>query len=1307
MRPIVPEFIVQKACEERQSGHFNAATLFVDCSGFSAMTEGLAVHGQHGAEVLATIVGGIFDPLVASVFAQGGFVIGFSGDAFTAVFPEKDDGFPASLRCLAAAQDMQTRMSARSLQETPYGEYEISIKIGLAWGETVWEIFKSLNGERAAFLFRGPAIDGASLAEHHAQPGQILLTPIIADHLEGYVNTAPAGEYLRLVSVLQSLPLPAPFDLPRLEAEAVRAFCPPAILSMPSAGEFRQVVNVFIDIPLSIDSAGDLEKFMQAVFRLQQRYGGYFLRPDFGDKGSNLLIFWGAPTAFENDIDRALNFLLDLCQETNLLISAGVTYFTAYAGFMGSSLREDYTCYGRGVNLAARFMQASPKGEIWLDEEMARRAARNFELRPVGEMQFKGFRQNQRVYSLLRRKERTETIYHSKMVGRKTELARLVRFVAPIWEGRSPGVMMVRGEAGIGKSRLVHGFQELPQFAPFRSCWGVCQTDEILRQPFNPFRYYLKNYFALRDDMSEDESRLAFDRKLDNLIERTASPLLKAELDRTRSVLGALLNLHWPDSLYEQLDAQGRYENTVTALSVLLRAESLSCPLVLIIEDVHWLDSDSANFLRAFVRILSSDPETAYPIALIVTARPEGHPFELDDPSLLSTLDLASLAEPDLDALVADLLGGPAAPELLAILEQRAEGNPFFAEQILRYLQEEQALRKDPDGYRVILPQAGELIPTDVRAILIARLDRLAQNVREVVQTASILGREFEVRLLAEMLRGDSALLNEVEEARQADIWLPLNEIRYIFCHALLRDAAYAMQLQVRQKALHELAVSALEALYHDDLPSHYGELAYHSEHAGLVGKAVAYLELAGQAAAQRYENSQALDYYNRALALVPEDDLSKRFELINSRAHIYSILGQRENQSGDLSRLAELAEALNDAHHRALAAVSRVRYLHQTGDFPALIEESERTVGLANASGDVKLMLDVYIAWNQALARLGRNDEAVLQAQAGLEVARQAGFRSEEGALLNGLGLIAIERRDPAAARQYFEQGLKIAREIGHRHLEAQAVNNLGNYHAMVVGDFLAGQDYFLQAFHLAEEMGDRMGQGLVLANLGWISGLLGDFGRAAEYHQRALSIAREVGNRYQEAYTLLNLSAVAGYQGNGQMALDYASQGLRQIRSIGDQNGEGWAQLYLGNACFLESDYQRAREAYQAALNLRTQLNQPSLKLEPLAGLVECALAAKKPEEALVHSQAILDHFAAGGTSEGAEEPLRVYLACYQGLQENGDERARRMLQDGYALLLENVNRLTDGTARRMYVENVPWRRAVKETWEQIQAG
>ncbi|HSH04029.1 MAG TPA: adenylate/guanylate cyclase domain-containing protein, partial [Anaerolineae bacterium] len=360
MPKVVPEFILQQYVAGERSGEFGAVGLFVDVSGFTAVTNILMQHGNETAETLAIIMQSIFEPLIAAVYEQGGFITGFAGDAFTALFAGEVEEMGA--RALAAGVKIQTVLNEQGLRQTDYGSFAFAVKQGLAVGDVQWGILEPDDeGLPASYYFSGEAVDGCAEAEHQAKPGEIILTRAVADLLVDVIDYEPIGErFCRWERVVGVLPEVMPIESAE-PAEMWLKFVDEGVAAKVTDGEFRQVVSLFLNLK-DIHTTEQLTIFMQSVFRLQKRYGGYLNHIDFGDKGCNLLLFWGMPSSFENDLERALNFVLAIPTVTPGTFRAGVTYQRMYAGLIGSVQRQVYSCYGQGVNLAARMMTAAPWG---------------------------------------------------------------------------------------------------------------------------------------------------------------------------------------------------------------------------------------------------------------------------------------------------------------------------------------------------------------------------------------------------------------------------------------------------------------------------------------------------------------------------------------------------------------------------------------------------------------------------------------------------------------------------------------------------------------------------------------------------------------------------------------------------------------------------------------------------------------------------------------------------------------------------------------------------------------------------------
>jgi predicted ATPase/class 3 adenylate cyclase len=1308
MHRLMPDFVLDNYAAGITSGEFPAAALFVDVTGFSAMTDALMQHGQHGAEVLATVMRAALAPLILSVVEQEGFIAIQAGDAFTAIFVLDDPDQDPS-RALAAAWNIQRRAAQQPIHHTPYGDFPVSVKVGGSLGQVAWGILQSESGGQAAYYFRGGVIDSSAEAEHNATAGQIILDAEFYGRVRGRVSAEAAGSFHRLTGLSGDLPTHLPFTVKEQNAALLKRFFAGDLHAQRHLGEFRQVVYLFVGIE-GVHDEGGLDRFMQHVFNLQARYGG-LLSVHFGDKGAHLMLLWGAPTAHENDIQRALNFVLDLRERAGGELRAGLTYRIAHAGFIGSDLAEQYAAYGRGPNLASRFMQAAPPGSIWVDEYIAQRTQQSFELDDMGAHNFRGFATPVKVYALRWRKEHSETFFSGALIGRQPELDRLAGFVRPILDGRYAGLVLVRGEPGMGKSRLVYEFvQRLHEDRPGRVQDFLAQTDEILREALNPFVYWLRRYFEISSSEPEDANREHFTRKLDGLIAETSSQRLAGELDRTRSFLAALLGLHWPDSLYEQLDAQGRHENTLICMTTLLQAESLQRPVVFVLEDAHWLDPASSEYLGRLTRAMTADERVQYPLVILATVR-SGEVSPLLQELATASLDLEVLDHAGLAALAAAQLGSPASQRLAALLTIHSEGNPFFAEQILRYLKEQNLLVESETGWDLGGEYVASLLPLDVSAVLTARLDRLARDVKEAVQTAAILGREFEVRLLSHMLMGAATGLSAPhsdEEVRQVithaeaeAIWAAIDELRYIFRHALLRDTAYQMQIEARRQELHGVAVTALETIYQDEIPLHYAELAYHADRAALTDKARDYYSKAGDVAAEAYQNAQAIEYYSRALALTPADDRLSRYELLIGREKVLETVGDREKRLRDLQELDSLTRPFDDTPRMANVALRRARYTYDGGDFLATIGFSEHTIALAEQLGLWEVALPAYALIAGALNRSGQPQRAREQAEAGLELARKFGDALTQSMLLNHLGLIYHEQGRADLAGASFDKSLELAHQTEDLRAQTHPLTNLALV-AVALGDFPAAQRMYEASLAIWRKIGLRQDEATDLINLGWVAGNMGEYAKARSYLERHLRLARELGDLYGETYGALNLSGTLAALGDNAGANQQAEQALVLARKMGDRSAEAWALTYLGHSELALGQHERAAESYRQALNIRRELAQPTLATEPLAGLARAALIADDIISAKRHANEILDFLENSGSLAGTDDPLRVYYSGYLVLTSAEDPRATSLLQVAHAQLMERAEKIQDPEIQGGFLSNIEINRLIREAWE-----
>jgi class 3 adenylate cyclase len=996
---LVPQIVVRSYANHQFDGTFEAVTLFIDLTNFTRLTETLMHHKKAGAEALTDVLNALFGPLVQAVHAHGGFITTFGGDAFTAIFPVETTAYAAALRAINAGITMQQRFFQHPQVQTPFGTFAIGARVGIGIGTIVWNILccpadecqPNANTDACcAYLFQGPAIDACAEAEHRAKEGDIILP---AEVVTLFPKQATVTDWIGTHHRLQMLYASIPADMIAPPTPAAQSAWAPFVprdvatfLNSNARAEFRYVAVAFLSLNQNI-SPPELQQFVTTTMSLVQRYGGYFNKLDSGDKGTTILILFGAPVAHANDPERAASFLLDLrTQMPAIPWRAGLTFGIVYAGIIGSEVRCEYTAIGDVVNMAARLMMKAAWGEAWSTAAMAKRLRNSgYHLEQRGTFTFKGKQKPITVERLIqgpgRVVARAIAAEPRSLVGREAEYQTLLGGVSPLRHGSFVGISVVAGEAGIGKSRLVYELQQgIERTWDVAPAWFYGPCDAMGGRALAPFRTMLASYFNQAPEHTPRQNSMQFRATLQRLIatletangkEVARIRAIQADLERASSFLGALLDLHWPQSPYEQLakEPELRFENTLYALRTFIQAVCLCKPVVLQIEDIHWLDPDSHKLVTLLSRSMQG-----YPLAIVCTSRYRSDgshvPLELDPQTPLHTLDLAPLSEVAVVELVSQVAGQTVMEELALFLKEKAGGNPFFIEQLLLHLHEQGHIITLDDGAWDIATQEDIEVPLTVTATLVARFDRLDGALKQVIQAAAVLGNEFSVRVLAHMLADDVPNIAPLVATGEGLVWTRDSDqtTHYHFNHALLRDAAYEMQLRTRLRDLHARAGSAIEQVYASDLAPQYLKLAYHFNRAEDPQREGTYARLSGTYAAEAFENDNALRYLSRALELIAPDAYHDQYDLLLVRARVYDRLGMREQQSSDMADLSTLASKMRDPVRQASVALQQARYGGLTGQYPIARMAAKRVVELGRRNNEMALTAQGYLAWGNLL---------------------------------------------------------------------------------------------------------------------------------------------------------------------------------------------------------------------------------------------------------------------------------------------------------------------------------------------------
>ena len=1281
-KSLVPPFILDQFSAGNLRGKFMATTLFVDLSGFTPLTESLMRHGTEGAEILSDILDDIFAPMVAQVAEHGGSIPHFAGDAFTAIFPEKQAERTANI-----AFSFRNRFDENPLWQTKFGDFRINLRVGLSFGEIEWGI---VGVSPKTFYFRGSAIDQAAAAEQQAEPQQIIfdthfLKILENEPLHNVVEIQNLDDVLDISNVSHTkahffelkqnhhpLSIKPIFKEKKVKNgtfnSVIAQFLPSSVLEFNEKAEFRDVISIFISFD-NVKTHDDLAAFSAVVLEQFTAFGGYFKELDFGDKGGLMVGFFGAPTAYENNLNRSLECLLAIKDAAShlqvrrpLRFRAGVTSGVAYAGIVGGLERCQYAIVGTQVNLAARLALAADWGEIAVDKHVLH--AKSFEFEPKGDVHYKGFAEAAPTFKLIKKKIEEKPIFGGTMVGRDTELTTLVESATLTLGGATGGVAYVWGEAGIGKSRLTYELRaQLEKVLKLH--WAVCQSDQILKKPFNPFLYFLKNYFKQSVEHSANENIDNFEDTFQSLVRSLPESAYTegAELIRTRSVLAALVGLSFTDSLWEQLDAKGRYDNTFAAIENLFLSISRVQPLVIELEDGHWFDADSTTLVRNFAKKIHDAP-----VLLLITSRYDDEnaknmlldaeilrgPFEKSAALKIrfSEIDLNNLTTAGLNELAETKLRGRIHEEFADMLSRSTNGNPFYAEQILAYFMENNLLQLVDNQWTA--KDKTVKISNSISAILTARIDRLSIILKETVKAAAVIGREFELPILSEVIlqhaeyvrrngNGQVVLREQIQNAEKGQIWRAMNELRYIFRHSLLRETVYDMQMRTRLRELHFMIARAIEKVYADNIEQRFVDLAFHYEQAEIKLKTNEYLKKAADFARRNFQNVQALEFYDRLLK--NSEDETEIVKTLVKKGEVLQLIGRwSESEISFHAALFKSAATgnlpLKGRTHNALGALLLLKgnykdarvYLEKAANYCEQIVDNQGTAlaygNLGNLyfrQGDYNLAKDYFlkslqigrenkiriapqIVSNLGLTFMnqGNYTEGVAVQKQELELVEAVGDLGGAATLWVNLGIVYFEKGDENAALPCFEKGLELCQLLGNKQFTSIALGCIGNVWR-VKGNFEKATEFLADDLKMCLELGDRQGTAIAHELIGRLNATKGDFTLATHHFEESIKLCRQLNYQKGVAKALQGAGEVAALENEFLKALFHFEEAVDIARKINNQLILGQTLVEMGTILVKVGDFEGAKRKQDEAIAVAESLGNEKLTAQVAAFLKE----------------------------------------------------------------------------------------------------
>jgi class 3 adenylate cyclase/tetratricopeptide (TPR) repeat protein len=1027
--------------------------------------------------------------------------------------------------------------------------------------------------------------------------------------------------------------VPSPTTRPTQEPLAYTpAYLAEKILTSRSAleGERKQVTVLFADLKGSMELLADrdpeearqfldpvLERMMAAVHRYEGTVNQVM--------GDGIMALFGAPLAHEDHAIRACYAALAMqaairtyaeaarrAHGITVQMRVGLNSGAVVVRAIGNDLHMDYSAVGQTTHLAARMEQLVTPGSILLTADTLRLVEGLVQVTALGPIPVRGLPEPIEVFELIGastvrgRFQARVAGGLTRFVGRETELAALVQALERAGAGHGQVVAVV-GEAGVGKSRLVYECVH----AHHLQGWRVLESAAVSygkATPYFPVIDLLRRYTHVED---HDDVRTIRAKVTGQVL------TLDETLQETIPALLFLLDALPEDTPFRALDPPQRRQRTLDACKRVLLRESQVQPVLLVFEDLHWIDSETQALLDNLVESLPTAR-----LLLLVNYRPE-YRHGWGSKTYCTQLRLDPLPPASADELLQNLLGDdPSLAPLKRLLIARTEGNPFFLEESVRALVETGVLIGAPGAYRLAQPVDSLQVPATVQAVLAARIDRLPPEAKRLLQTAAVIGTEVPLPLLHAIAELPETVLHHGLAHLQAAEFLYQTHLfpehEYTFKHALTHGVAYSSVLQERRRVLHARIVEALEALTEDRAAEQVERLAHHALRGEVWAKALAYCRQAGEKAMARSAHREALGSFEQALNALQRlpETRDTHEQAIDLRLALRSALAPSGDYGRILALLREaesLAVALDDQRRLGRVSIFLARHFGLTGAYDRAITAAQRAIAFATAGGDVVLhaLASNYLA--RAYHPQGNYRRAIdclRQAVAFLEGTRRHerfGFPFLP-AVQSRVWLAAChgELGTFAEGRPFGEEGLRIAEAADHPPSLMFASWGAGLL-ALRQGDLSRALPRLEQAMDICQNTEYLSNFPLIAAALGTAYTLCGRVADAVPLLTQAMEQTAELERVDLEALCLLPLGEAHVLAGRLEEAHALAERTLALTRTHQERGNQAYALRLLGEVAAHRAppDVEQAAAHYRQALALAEELGMRPLQAHCHRGL------------------------------------------------------------------------------------------------------
>lgn len=992
--------------------------------------------------------------------------------------------------------------------------------------------------------------------------------------------------------------------------------------------------------------------------------------------GDGLLAYFGTPSAREDDPERAV--LAGLAIVSNIQkyakklkigqvledfhVRVGVNTGLVVVGEMNPDKTLEYIALGDAVNLAARLQQNAPKDGVLISQATYQHVHDLFDFQLQEPLIVKGRKQSEKTYLVVGRKpdylriqKRGLEGVETTMIGREPEIAALKNLYQDAIEGGETALVLISGEPGIGKTRLVNEFvgwlssqTNSPKILRGRS---IQSTQEV---PYG----VLRNLFARNFGILESDTSLMalekFRRGTINTIENAQADLIGQLIGFDFSASPSISHL-LGDASYSEI-AEIYLKNYLRRL-----AEK---PLLILLEDIHWMDNRTLDFIIELVNELSKWRETQ--LMIVCTVRPqffEKRPKWGEGVEGFTRLNLRKLSHLQSRSLINEILfrveNIPG--ELHKCIVDEAGGNPFFIEEMIKMFIDEGVIETKPEPWVIRLDKLATLhVPSTLKGILQARLDSLPPAEKLVVQHAAVIGKTFWdgiLRILTTDELESQKIYSRLDSLRERGLIYHRERSsiagnqEYQFKHALFCDEAYETVLIRHRRKYHKQVAKWIEDNAGDRISEHLGLIAFHYLESDEKNLAVDWFIKAGERAINQCSMVEAKVLFEKALNLIKKEDFSRLWRATLGHDEAVGMLGERDARITDDNTLLNLAKKLHDD----------------------------------------KLLAEAYYRIGSQSISEGNNRAALHAFNLSLEAANRAGYVMMQALVLPMKVSILTSEGDLRAAGTLTEEALEIAEKTRDADVLARALTNIAPYY-QAVGDISKSVALMQQVIDINKKQDNRLGETIGLINLGYFSLSLGKYEIGQNLLEKALKIARKLGALGCEAYSLLNLGLAEWRMGQPKAACETLGLSLGKLEALGDERGLASRQFYLGLAYESAGDWIKAKREYVSACDSSKMIGTTSGIVEALAGLARLALKSGDASGAEHFALQIISYLDQE-SSQGLEFPILAILSCVKVFDALKDTSMfQHALKIGLKEIENQLAKITETEWRETFIKEVP---------------